>query len=443
MPRIAALWKQVTDSLWFLPAVITLVGAISAFLLIRIDRSEIGFSPDELWWLFGGGAEGARGVLGAIAGGIITVTGVVFSVTIVALQLTSTQFTPRVLRQFMADRANQLVLGVFIATFTFTLLVQRTVRSGDESGGEFVPAHAVTAALVLALVAIGFLIFFIDHLARSIQAEAIIHRVAHDTLAAIHAFGEDTSVEESPTLPPAETAHVLVAKRAGFLQALDDGALFERAVKHDLVLRIDVPMGGFVLPGQPLAFAWGGTWKDEIQNELRERFVFGANRTPHQDVGLGIIELVDIAVKALSPSINDPTTAMTAIHEIGHVVLEVGRRATGDLHVDSEDGRPRVVRPRLGFASAVHLAFDQLRHFGASNPAVAMRIATVLRTLLTLLPEARHPPLHAQLSLLRSDVEREVQDLHDRARVFAEIETAFAAASAQPSVTRPASRARR
>lgn len=426
MPRIAAIWKQVRDSLWFVPSVITLMGALSAFLLIRIDRNDAGFSADDLWWLFGGGAEGARGVLGAIAGGIITVTGVVFSVTIVALQLTSTQFTPRVLRQFMADRANQIVLGVFIATFTFTLLVLRTVRSGGETGGEFVPAHAVTGALVLALIAIAFLIFFIDHLARSIQAETIINRVSHDTLAAIHQFGDDTSASEPPDLPRQAEAHVLLAKRAGFLQALDGGSLFKQAVRHDLVLRVDVAMGGFVLPGQALASVWGRAWNRRIERHLRDTFVFGVNRTPHQDVELGIVELVDIAVKALSPSVNDPTTAMTAIHGIGRIVLEVGRRATGDVHVDTQDGRPRVIRPRLGFARAVQLAFSQVRHFGASNPVVALRIATVLRTLADLLPEDRRAPLRDQLTLLRTAVERDVRDLHDRARVVSDIDGALA-----------------
>jgi uncharacterized membrane protein len=188
MARIRALWSGIIDSLWFLPAVMTAAGGALALVLVRLDASVVGpLESSDLGWLFTGGAAGARGVLAAISGSLITVTGVVFSVTIVALQLASSQFTPRVLRQFMSDRANQLVLGVFIGTFTYSLLVQRTVRAVLEEGGTaFVPSVSVTVAVILALVSIGFLIFFIDHAARSIQADVILQRVTHDTLDAIH-----------------------------------------------------------------------------------------------------------------------------------------------------------------------------------------------------------------------------------------------------------------
>lgn len=182
MGRLRLLWTRVRDSLWFLPGVLTLVGAGLAITVTQLE--EVGVFDVEILrsWAFGGGVDGARGVLGAIAGGLITVTGVVFSVTIVALQLASSQFTPRVLRNFTADRGNQLVLGVFIGTFTYTLLVLRTIRSADDGEDPFVPRVGVTLAVVLVLVAIGILIFYINHSARSIQVAAILERVAHRTI---------------------------------------------------------------------------------------------------------------------------------------------------------------------------------------------------------------------------------------------------------------------
>ncbi|HEU0302351.1 MAG TPA: DUF2254 family protein [Longimicrobium sp.] len=182
LARLRLAWTKVRDSLWFLPCVMTLAGAVLAIAITQAARRGA-FDVEVLRsWVFGGGVDGARGVLEAIAGGLITVTGVVFSVTIVALQLASTQFTPRVLRNFTADRGNQLVLGVFIGTFTYTLLVLRTVRSADDGESPFVPRVAVTLAVVLVLVAIGFLIFYINHSARSIQVAAILGRVARRTI---------------------------------------------------------------------------------------------------------------------------------------------------------------------------------------------------------------------------------------------------------------------
>ncbi|RPJ23280.1 MAG: DUF2254 domain-containing protein, partial [Planctomycetaceae bacterium] len=152
--RVVALWNDLQSSLWFIPTLITLAPALLALITARIDATgSLREGPLPLW-VFEGGAEGARGVLGAIAGGVITVTGVVFSITIVALQLASTQFTPRVLRGFMADRANQVVLGVFIGTFIYTLLTLRAIRSGTENGAAFVPGLSVAVAILLALISV-------------------------------------------------------------------------------------------------------------------------------------------------------------------------------------------------------------------------------------------------------------------------------------------------
>ena len=177
-------WQRVRDSLWFVPGLMTIGAAILAIALVRLDAEYLGSKlAADAWWLFGGSPDGARGLLTTVAGSVITVAGVVFSITIVALQLASTQYTPRVLQNFMSDRGNQVVLGVFIGTFAYTLLVLRTVRSADDAGdGAFVPYAAVTVAILLVLASMAFLIYYLDHVTRWIEASSIIDRVTGDTV---------------------------------------------------------------------------------------------------------------------------------------------------------------------------------------------------------------------------------------------------------------------
>jgi uncharacterized membrane protein len=424
LSRLLALWKKLTDSLWFLPAGLTLVGAALAFLLVRADPLLLGDADaTELGWLIAGTADGARGVLGAIATSIITVTGVTFSVTIVALQLASQQFTPRVLRQFMSDGANQLVLGVFIGTFTYTLLVQRTVRGEMEGGEPFVPAVAITAAVLFALVSIGFFIFFIDHVARSIRADVIMARVARETVAAIRRLRDDEDDDgiEEPAEAPSldDPGRRVVASRSGYIEAIGAERLVELAAKHDLVLRAEVDAGDFAVPGSTLLTIVSGEAPERVDNALRAEFVFGPGRTPHQDPELGIVELVDIAVKALSPGINDPTTAVIAIDRIGEVILAFGR--SGPLRSPRRDaaGRIRLTLHRSHFDRAVGMAFDQIRHYGVGNPRIAVKLMRTQAMVATLLPPECRPPLEHAIRQTLAGAERQVEDPDDLARVRA------------------------
>ncbi len=174
LARIEFLWSQIRDSLWLVPALLTLASLGLAVITITIDETLLAEASTAGFWLFGGSAVGARELLSAIASGVITVAGVVFSVTVVALQLASSQFSPRILRSYMTDQPAQLTLGIFIATFTYSLVVLRSVRVQTETTQGFVPALSVSLAMALALLSIGFLIFFVDHIARAIQASNII-----------------------------------------------------------------------------------------------------------------------------------------------------------------------------------------------------------------------------------------------------------------------------
>lgn len=420
LPRLRLVWTRVRDSLWFLPGVLTLLGAVLAITVTQAEERGV-FDVEMLRsWVFGGGVDGARGVLSVIAGGLITVTGVVFSVTIVALQLASSQFTPRVLRNFTADRGNQLVLGVFIGTFTYTLLVLRTIRSADDGETPFVPRVAVTLAVVLVLVAIGFLIFYINHSARSIQVAAILDRVTQRTLGDIHRLFPEQVGHADPSAPPDpadEPSDTVTADAAGYLQAVDGRGLFRLGKGRRLVIAMEPDIGDFILPGQVLAsVSPPGAADEQVCREVRRAFLLGPERTPEQDAEFGIVEISDIAIKALSPGINDPTTAYRCIDRLGEILLELGTRSP-PRPWRTEEGRVHYRARHPTFDRAVALSFDQIRHFGASNPAIAQKLLEVLARLASLVPPSRRPVLLAQARAVLEDARARIESAGDRVRI--------------------------
>jgi uncharacterized membrane protein len=443
MEKLKAVWYKVIESLWFVPGIFTVAAGALAILLIRYnDEIMAGFDADDVWWLFGGSADGAKSVLESISGSIMTVTGVVFSVTIIALQLASSQFTPRVLRQFMADRANQTVLGVFIGTFTYTLLVQRTVRS-EAAGEEFVPAVAVTGAVILALTSIGFLIFYINHAARSVRASVIIDSATSDALRAVRSLFPEPldnpyKEQDDAELPQDEEPYHVVARKAGFVQAVDRRALRQLAARHGLTIRVETDIGAYLLPGQLTMSVWpGGKPDDEVIDGLCNTLVQGPERTPHQDIRHGITELMDIAVKAMSPAMNDPTTAVNAMQRMSEVLLDMAWRERGDEITRDEDGRPLVLFPRPKLADAVGLGFNQVRHYAAGNPTFSILLLDTLAELAALSPEAARAPFLDQLEQVAHSARMEIRQDADRQRVERAVAAALSRAAAPPPVRRP------
>ncbi|HUF12684.1 MAG TPA: DUF2254 domain-containing protein [Longimicrobiales bacterium] len=398
--KLRSLWDRVRQGLWFLPSVIVLASAGLAAAMIEIDALLYRRDLEPTSIIFGGSAEGARGVLSAIAGGLITVTGVVFSITIVALQLASTQFTPRVLQNFMGDRGNQIVLGVFLGTFTYTLLILRTIRSAAEGYLPFVPGASVTVAVVLTLISMGLLIYYLQNVTGWIEASSIIDRVTRDTLIQIRkrfpvAFMEDHEYADpsAPRKParmgattiadaafePDDAPAWLLALKSGYLERIHHDDLFSLAVERDLVIRLEHGVGDFVVEATPLLSIWPRDALDApLLEELRGTLDIGHRRTITQDAELGIIQLSDIAVKAMSPSINDPTTAMMAIDRLGQIIAELGGRFPRDRTRTDDAGRVRVVSPAFDFAAAADVAFSQIRRYAAADAAVMSHLALTL-----------------------------------------------------------------
>lgn len=437
--RVQLAWSRVRDSLWFVPSVAVVVGTALAILAVQIPTPD---SKSELArvWLFGGGAAGARSMLSAIAGSLITVTGVVFSVTIVALQLASSQFTPRVLGSFMADRVNQGVLGVFIGTFTYTLLVLRTIRSEADDRALFVPHIAVTIALVLLLVSIAALIIYINHSARSIQASVILQRETERTLGRVEVlFPErvgrpvrDLSEDAHDASVPTGSSRVVLASHSGYVQALHADALWkldDAPRARPITIRMDVAIGAFVFPGKRLATVWPVDVVDaRVESLVRSAFALGTERTIEQDVEFGLVVIADIALRALSPGINDPTTALQCIDRLTEILAAMGTREVPSNVRRSPDGAVRLLMRTATFSHAASVAFDQIRLFGAENPAVATRLLLSFEDLASVVPSGLLDTIRAQADAVLRQSRRTLDD----GAVLQEIERVAALVLRQP-----------
>lgn len=396
--RFRQRWEEVRSSYWFIPSVMAAGAVAAAFAAEALDRrvSDELFQP--VGWLFAAGAEGARALLTTIAGSMITVAGVVFSITMVALTLASNQFGPRLLANFMRDRGNQIVLGTFIAAFLYCLMALRSV-SGQE-GSIFVPQVTVILAVGFAVASIAVLIYFIDHVAASIQAPNVVHRVSADVDRAIRkAFPEEDREESEDGSPPErsgppssvrpEEGAPVPAPEDGYVQLLDLDRLVEVAEAHDLLLLLEVEAGEYVIRGAPLLRASPADTLDEnVEKRLRGCFAIGGRQTLADDLGFAVRQLVEIATRALSPGVNDPFTAMDCLDRLGSALAEVARRPKPRARLADAEGRVRLLREPLDFPRLADLAFDQIRLYGRS--AVAL-LAHLEKTIEGIAPHVRRP----------------------------------------------------
>ncbi|MFN2431287.1 MAG: DUF2254 domain-containing protein [Gemmatimonadota bacterium] len=377
--RVSQLWEALRASFWFLPSLMAAAAVALSFASIELDERVGDEWLGSLGWMYVNRPEGARALLSTVAGSMVTVAGVVFSITIVALTLASSQFGPRLLRNFMRDRGNQAVLGLFIATFLYCLLVLRTIHGEDDSA--FVPHLAVTAGVVLAVGSMGVLIYFIHHVASSIQAENVIAVVARDLDGAIERqFPRDAAADEG--VPPQELppdAAAVRARDSDYLQAVDTEGLVEFAAERDLVLHLRLRPGAFVTPGAVLASAGPVDRLDgEAADRIRAGFLLGTQRTITEDPEFAILQLVEVAVRALSPGVNDPFTAVACVDRLGAALCRLAARGAPSRHLLDEDGRLRLVVEIPTFSGLTDAAFHQIRQYARTSAAVTIRLLEAL-----------------------------------------------------------------
>ncbi len=433
MSRLRTLWLHLIEGLWFVPGVIVLgsiglaIGMVELSTLI--DAEALARWPR----IFGSSADGARSMLAAIAGSMITVAGVTFSITMVAVTQASSQYTPRILRNFMRDRANQIVLGIFVGIFAYCIVVLRTIRgAGDYT---FVPSLAVLLGVLLAILGIAVLIFFVHHIATTLQASEIVARITHETVAAVEKLfpdeiGDDDPRREAETLlgrVPADGWRSVGAPATGYIQGIDGDGLLRVARQRGLIVRLDQEVGGFVVTGFSIAaiaphpdapgMADAREATAPADEAVAGRFTIANYRTIGQDVGFGLRQLVDIALKALSAGINDSTTAVTCVDHLGAILARrVTRRV--EARYRSDDDTLRIVAPGPTFDGLVRLAFDEIRRNATGNVNVLARQLAALTLLLSATRQpARRELLLEQIALVEEAGERTVPSAHDRAEL--------------------------
>ena len=383
-------WRReaLRTTLWVVPAMMV-VGAVALFALTyALDRAAAAGDLTFPGWVSAGGADAARQVLIGLAAAIITVAGVVFSVTILALQLASQQFGPRMLRNFIRDLGTQASLGAFVATFVYAMLALASV--GQLAHGEFVPHLSVTVALGLTLVDLGVLIYFINHVAKSIQLTSVVSGIARDFRSTLEDLLADAAAVRSPsdtieqrlsgvrTRLEREGASV-PATGSGFLQAVGHDRLVRIAASTDAVIALSKRPGQFIVEGQPLAMVWPPDAAAAVAEALARAHIVGPNRTLTQDLALPVDQLVEVAIRALSPAVNDTFTALTCIDWLGDCLCRAARAPLPDGIYRAPDGVVRLVDPVITFERLLKGSYDKIRQAGRGMPAVLIRQLDNLR----------------------------------------------------------------
>ncbi|MDD2732877.1 MAG: DUF2254 domain-containing protein [Desulfuromonadaceae bacterium] len=375
-------WHSFRSSYWFVPTVMAVVSIALSFCTTTIDDVLSRDISEKIGWLYSGGPEGARSILSTVAGSMITTAGVVFSITIVVLSLTSSQFGPRLLGNFIRDTGIQVVLGTFIATFIYCLLTLRVVRSGDS--GLFVPNLSITIAFILALASTVVLIYFIQHVATAIQADSIISAVYRDLEAGIdrllpeqqeHAVDEPGHNDIRAALPAKFDLEgwPVAAENSGYLQAIDYDGLTNAAIESDLLLRLHFRPGEFIAAGEQLLTLWPREhWDEKLTARVNGSFIQGRQRTDEQDMEYSVNQLVEVALRALSPGINDPFTAMTCIDWLSAALGHITQRKFPSALCYDEKGALRLVLVPLSYVEIVESAFGQIRRAAASHVQVIL-----------------------------------------------------------------------
>lgn len=437
--RIKLLWSTATGSFWFLPHLIVALSIALGMTLVRMEDSALARWMHSHPELFGASASGAREMVSTIASSMMAVVGIVFSITLVALALASSQYSSRVLPTFMRSRLTQASLGTFAGIYVYCLIVLRGMHGEAETA--HVPVLAVTAAALLALVGVMVLIFFIHHIALSIQAATILALICEETIGSVKQLFPEQLGESGP--PPdadrdARLASIhwtpVPAHGTGYIQSMDEEGLLDVACKHQILIRMERGVGSFVIVGTPLFSISGAPLHDAAAcKDLEATVEINRYRTVHQDPAFGIREMVDVALKALSPGINDTTTAIICIDYLTAIMIELARRAIPSPY-RYVGGELKAIAIVTDYRDMLGEAYDQIRRSGVGNVSVLVRLADAFGTISGLATEPRRrAALAQQLDHLLEAASRGDLSEHDRELVRQRIAQARASLAATPA----------
>lgn len=399
------LGHHLKTSLWVVPLLFVLAGIALSVVTTSLDPKG-SLVPQSV----SGDPVAAMQVLYLIAFAMLTLTGLVLSLLVVAVQLAMGTFSPRIVRQILHDRPSQAAIGLFGATFAHALLSMRAIRT--TAGGGTVPGLAVVVSVVLVFGCIGTLIWYLNHITQSLRTAALVGWVARDTVVALDHIYTDHG--EGPDVPPEQ----VVSPRSGVLFDIGHERLVKIAERADCRLELLWSVGDFVPTGAPVVQVAGDPSRVD-RAEITKALVLGPERTLNQDAAYGLRMLVDIAERCLSSGpFEDPTTAVQAIDRLHDILRQMARRPLHTGHYHDDAGELRLLVPTLEWDGFVRLAFDEIRLAGSASPQVTRRLRAALDDLLTVAPPERQPALQRQLDLLTGRaIETAVTDADKQAAV--------------------------
>jgi uncharacterized membrane protein len=382
--RIRHWVEEVRTGFWFVPIVMLMASAALALLLLFIDGHLDPGAKQTLHWAYSGGPEGARSLLSTIAGSMITAASVTFSLASVALSISSQQYGSRVLRNFMRDTITQVLLGTFLSTFIYCVLVVRTIRGSDYGGG-FVPAISVTVAILLSVASLVLLVFFIHHISSSIQASRIIGVISINIRSTVphlypHGSGEpyidQTHVEETFSGPQLTIGLV----DSGYVQSIDLSTMLSIATEHHLIVEVLVQPGDALVLGDPVLRVWGAAQLEErATHRLLRSFLLGGDRTAEQDIRYQFQQMTDVVVRALSPGINDPFTAINGTDELARNLQLMARQGPRNGNLQDKHGELRVVAPLATVGELLQQTVGHIAIYAAKDAFVMDGLRRILR----------------------------------------------------------------
>ena len=376
--RRVAIGESIRDGLWFIPVVVVAGAVVLASITDHLDHAA---QPAP--GMFRADASSAQALLSTIAASTLAMTTLVLSITIVALQLASQQFSPRVMRAFLRDTGPKVALGIFLATTVHALLVLRTVVPKAAGQAEFVPRIGVSMSFAFILCSLAAFVYYLHHVAHSIRAVSIMESVAAEARAAIRALDLNSHLDHD-AWPDREPDVVLTSERPpGTLVGVDPDDLVRLASTKGVRLRVLVKVGDYLPSGSPAVAVWTDTPGQLAitSADVAPYIGLGHERTMSQDPAFGFRQLVDMAEKALSPAINDPTTAVQSIDRIHDLLRRLAMRPDAATDFHDEQGTSRLAVPAMVWSDYLDLAFDEIRHYGGASLQVQRRLRSAITDL--------------------------------------------------------------
>jgi uncharacterized membrane protein len=433
MKKLLFFWKELLATFWFLPTLILCSAVLLSIGLVSLDNAITISKEGWISFFLVNSSDSARSILSTISGAMIGVAGTVFSVTLVALTLASSQFGPRLIKNFMYVTLNQVVLGSYIATYLYCLLVLNSITDSD--GYTFIPSISILVAIFIAIANIVLLIVFIHQIAVSIQADKVISGISDFIARQLETLfpermGDEKAEEKKIDIDAVASSYKkrisIKSPRSGYLQYISPESLITLVSKEDSLLKVHYRPGSYLVKGIEIAELMSNSdWEEEEVDRLLDQFVIGSMKMSQQDLEYSIHQMVEMASRALSPGVNDPYTAIACIDNLTSTMSYLAQAKFPSKYRFDEEGNLRVIVKVLDFEGVLNAAFNQIRQFSAGSTAVIIRLMEALTTIQEFTQNESHKKAvirHAKMVLSIGEQtvkeKNDLEDLKERAKMI-------------------------